>query len=219
VWTQQSLAYEALRHRLAGMSVLGIVRSDFATALVWALFTLGIFGVASRYPITSMRNYSRIIAYAAGGIGVAVVNVLSLRIVGEANFPLLSQPYMNMFTLNLTVYAAMLALGHRRQLARWLFERETTAARLVLELADARSRAMQLRADPDLLLTALERFARSVTVDPSSTERGLARLADYLRISLDPAPPGHALARRAAALAALREELSPESTATGAGAA
>jgi hypothetical protein len=93
----------------------------------------------------------------------------------------------------------MVAIGHRRQLARWMYERETETERLAAELVDARSAATRLRADPALLLSMLERLAALVVVDAARTERALTRLGDYLRLSLDagatsdPAPRGAAL--------------------------
>jgi sensor histidine kinase YesM len=199
LWTQQSIAYMALRHRLAGASLLSIARSDLTTALLWAAFTIAIFAAAARFPITAARTRVRVAAYALGGVFVSAAHILLSRALGESELPLMSQPYAGMFAMNTLIFWGMVAIGHRRQLARWMYERETETERLAAELVDARSAATRLRADPALLLSMLERLAALVVVDAARTERALTRLGDYLRLSLDagatsdPAPRGAAL--------------------------
>jgi hypothetical protein len=89
--------------------------------------------------------------------------------------------------LNVLVITVLVGIGHRRQLAQWMRERESAAALLSDELRSARERAARLQEIPPVVLGALERVIALVAAAPSPrrTEQLLARLGDYLRVAIE----------------------------------
>jgi two-component system LytT family sensor kinase len=184
LWIQQSIAYLALRDRLQEASLLQIAFGDLAAALLWALITPGIFAACRRAPIVGSRPVVRIAGYVITGALVAVAHAAAARLFMTDAPPFWSQATASLVVLDLLAFCVLVGLGHRSQLIAWLRDREVAEARLHEELAEVRMRAAGIGVDPRGLLAILEQMAEC-DATPVQTERALARLADYLRASLD----------------------------------
>lgn len=88
-------------------------------------------------------------------------------------------------TLDLPLFAAVLAAGLAR---RYLLQREAQQARaaaIEVQLAEARLHALQMQLNPHFLFNTLNTIAALVESDPAATRTVVARLSELLRRTLD----------------------------------
>ena len=185
LWSQLSFAYLAVRNRLGESSWLSVARNDMAWALVWAALTPLVFAGARRLPIRRPWLAPRIVAYLAAGVLIAFVHVTLLQRIVNPRGPMWSPVYQGTLLVDLVIAGVLVAIGHRRQLAAWLRDREEASAALGAEVREARTRAARLQSISPLLLQALEHIAAVARSEPARTEQLLARLADYLRVAIE----------------------------------
>ncbi|HEY7393742.1 MAG TPA: histidine kinase [Gemmatimonadaceae bacterium] len=186
-WTQQSYAYNALRGRLGETSWMTVARNDLTSALVWAMLTPIVLFAAKRFPVNRDNVALRLPAYVVASFGTAVVHVWLLQVLtGRSGEGQLFAPVWQMnYMVDVVIFLALAAIGHRRVLLGWLHAREAASAALTTELAAAQTRAAKLQGIPPVLLHSLDGIAESARRDPALTERQLTRLADYLRLALE----------------------------------
>jgi two-component system sensor histidine kinase AlgZ len=185
LWLQQSLAYLAVRNRLTLSAAESNGANDFASAAWWFALTMGLFATIERKPIGGEHRWFRGAMYLLGCLPIAALHDTLTWWVVPNSGPLISPAAGDMFIADFLLYWVVVAVGHRRYLLRWLRERELKTRQLRAALADARSRAARLQANPDILLATLEQLAAIVPADAARAERVLARLGDYLRLALD----------------------------------
>jgi len=187
LWTLQSFAYLRIRGRMGHYTFLSIFRHDMAAVLGWACLTPLVFAATSRFPLTRAHLMSRVPAYLVGIASLAVLHAFVLGRIFYPQLALWSDANTNTFVLNFLILAVLVGIGHRRQLAEWMRERERASEALSSELDAARDRAVRLQSIPPVVLNALERavHAMSVAPSPGRTEQLLARLADYLRVAIE----------------------------------
>jgi signal transduction histidine kinase len=220
IWIQQSYIYLLVRHRLDQTTWRSLVGFDLTNAMLWALLTPLVLRGVRRFPVRRPRAWLRVLALAAAGFVVTVVHVELLRLLTGKSAPLWSSTFLTNLIVDLWIFAVLVVIAHRGVLAEWLREREADTSALEHELALANDRSSELRRIPPILLQSLDGIAARVRNDPATTERQLARLADYLRVALECADPqGVTQDRRRrldAAAAALRESgaYAPELTRT-----
>ena len=88
-------------------------------------------------------------------------------------------------TLDLPLFAAVLAAGLAR---RYLVQREAQQARaaaIEVQLAEARLHALQMQLNPHFLFNTLNTISALVESDPAATRTVVARLSELLRRTLD----------------------------------
>jgi len=88
-------------------------------------------------------------------------------------------------TLDLPLFAAVLAAGLAR---RYLLQREAQHARaaaIEVQLAQARLHALQMQLNPHFLFNTLNTISALVESDPAATRTVVARLSELLRRTLD----------------------------------
>ena len=184
IWTQQSVMFQMLRHRLAD-SWFTIMRHDMISAAVWAVLTPIVLGLSKRYPIRRRGVVIRVIAYVIAGGLTTFAHVAACQRIASPEIPLLSRTWQMTFIVDFVIFCVLVAVGHRRVLSAWLRSREEASVALSAELLAAQTRAAKLQAIPPVLLQSLDGIARSVRRDPQLTERQLTRLGDYLRLALE----------------------------------
>ena len=220
IWIQQSYIYLLVRHRLDGTTWPSLVRFDVTNALLWALLTPLVLRGVKRFPVQRPRAWLRVLALAAAGFGVTVAHIELLRVLTAQSAPLWSSTFLSNLIVDLGIFGVLVVIAHRGVLAEWLRQREADTSALEHELALARDRSGELRRIPPILLQSLDGIAATVRRDPGTTERQLARLADYLRVALECADAQGVTSDRRrrldAAAAALRESgaYAPELTRT-----
>jgi hypothetical protein len=220
IWIQQSYIYLLVRHRLDQTTWRSLVAFDATNALLWALLTPLVLRGVRRFPVRRPRAWLRVLALAAAGFVVTVVHIELLRMLTGQSAPLWSSTFLSNLIVDLGIFAVLVVIAHHAVLAEWLREREADTSALEHELAVANDRSAELRRIPPILLQSLDGIAARIRHDPATTERQLARLADYLRVALECADPQgvtHDRRRRLdAAAAALRDSgaYAPELTRT-----
>jgi signal transduction histidine kinase len=209
IWIQQSYIYLLVRHRLDQTTWRSLVGFDLTNAFLWALLTPLVLRGVRRFPVRRPRALLRVLALAAAGLVVTVVHIELLRLLTRQSAPLWSSTFLSNLIVDLGIFGVLVVIAHRAVLAEWLREREADTSALEHEVALANDRSAELRRIPPILLQSLDGIAATVRHDPATTERQLARLADYLRVALECADPQgvtHDRRRRLdAAAAALRE--------------
>jgi two-component system sensor histidine kinase AlgZ len=220
IWIQQSYIYLLVRHRLDQTTWRSLVGFDLTNAFLWALLTPLVLRGVRRFSVRRPRALLRVLALAGAGLVVTVVHIELLRLLTRQSAPLWSSTFLSNLIVDLGIFGVLVVIAHRAVLAEWLREREADTSALEHELALANDRSAELRRIPPVLLQSLDGIAATVRHDPATTERQLARLADYLRVALECADPQgvtHDRRRRLdAAAAALRDSgaYAPELTRT-----
>jgi signal transduction histidine kinase len=220
IWIQQSYIYLLVRHRLDQTTWRSLVGFDLTNAFLWALLTPLVLRGVRRFSVRRPRALLRVLALAAAGLVVTVVHIELLRLLTRQSAPLWSSTFLSNLIVDLGIFGVLVVIAHHAVLAEWLREREADTSALEHELALANDRSAELRRIPPVLLQSLDGIAATVRHDPATTERQLARLADYLRVALECADPQgvtHDRRRRLdAAAAALRDSgaYAPELTRT-----
>jgi two-component system, LytTR family, sensor kinase len=182
---------------------VGPVLLSFATAYVWALLTVPIFRLTSRYTLERLGWLS-----GAGFVFLGVVLAILVDIADSylrhafyyAPMPLspelvaLARLRSLWFMNDFIVYVAVLAAGFARNyFLNYRVRREEAinlkaqAAQLQAQLADARLSALRTQLNPHFLFNTLNAVSALVERDPRGVRRMIARLSELLRTSLDEA--------------------------------
>jgi len=175
----------------------------FANAYLWAILTVPIFRLTSRYTIERSGWPSRIMFVVLGvvlAIGVDVADGYFRHVLYYAPMPLspelvaIAKLRSLWFMNDFIVYVAVLAAGFARNyFLNYRVRREEAinlkaqAAQLQAQLADARLSALRTQLNPHFLFNTLNAVSALVERDPRGVRRMIARLSELLRTSLDEA--------------------------------
>lgn len=175
----------------------------FATAYLWAVITVPIFRLTSRFTI-ERSGWPMWVMYVVLGlliaIGVDIADSFFRRTFYYSPTPLspefvaLARLRSLWFINEFLVYAAVLAAGFARNyFLNYRVRREEAinlkaqAAQLQAQLADARLSALRTQLNPHFLFNTLNAVSALVERDPRGVRRMIARLSELLRTSLDEA--------------------------------
>jgi two-component system, LytTR family, sensor kinase len=89
----------------------------------------------------------------------------------------------------ITAYVILLSVAHALEYRSRSQQRTVQAARLEAALALARLQVLRMQLEPHFLFNALNSVSSLVHKDPDGAQRMLARLGDFLRLTLDDAMP------------------------------
>ncbi len=173
----------------------------FATAYLWAVLTVPIFRLTSRFTI-ERSGWLIWVMYGVLGLlianGVNVADSLFRHVLYYSPTPLspeqiaLARLRDLWFINEFLVYAAVLAAGFARNyFLNYRVRREEAinlkaqAAQLQAQLADARLSALRTQLNPHFLFNTLNAVSALVERDPRGVRRMIARLSELLRTSLD----------------------------------
>ncbi len=175
----------------------------FANAYLWALLTIPIFRLTSRYTLERSGWSSRIMFIVLGvvlAIAVDMADGYFRHVLYTAPTPLspelvaLVRLRSLWFMNDFIVYVAVLAAGFARNyFLNYRVRREEAiilkaqAAQLQAQLADARLSALRTQLNPHFLFNTLNAVSALVERDPRGVRRMIARLSELLRTSLDEA--------------------------------
>ena len=160
---------------------------------VWAVLTVPIWWLATRYNIEGGRRYGRVAMFLVLGVVLAVtVDSLLLEVREALMFglrpPRRRPPPMLVglgFLDDLMVYFAVLGTGVARDyLLRYHAHLEETAE-LRAQLGEARLDALRAQLNPHFLFNTLNAVSALAERDPRGVRRMIARLSELLRYTLD----------------------------------
>jgi len=167
----------------------GPIFAQFMICTAWALVTPLAFRIARDLgDDVRPARVARVIAWglmlsAAMSTSRALLHGFEHRagVVCSASFTRI----VDYMTLDLPLFAAVLAAGLAR---RYLLQREAQQARaaaIEVQLAESRLHALQMQLNPHFLFNTLNTISALVESDPAATRTVVARLSELLRRTLD----------------------------------
>jgi hypothetical protein len=189
-WVQLNLAWMSIFARRPLPWSLPVV-ADYGTGvLVWAAITPLMLAAARRSSLLHGTRWLRVALHGVLACGFALVHVALWQLLVRSQRPLWASGYFETMLWTVMLYAVLLALSSYHEFAARRRERETAAARLRAEIAEAELTSSSLRFDPENVLARLEVLADVVMRDVATAERALTQLAQRLRATLDTAHEG-----------------------------
>src|SRR5690606_16256506 len=174
----------------------------FIESYLWALITLPVFVLASRFQLEREHWVPRVVLFFLVGMAIAIgVDIF----IGLLRFEVFYVPQGRLadigplwrlqhlwFINEFIVYIAVLAGGVARDyFLRYRSRREEAirlqaqAAQLRAQLADARLAALRTQLNPHFLFNTLHAISALVERDPRGVRRMIARLSELLRTTLE----------------------------------
>lgn len=172
------------------------VMATYVEYAIWAVLTVPIWWMASRYAIEGGRRIGRMLLFVALGFALALAVDLVLldvreglmRGLGGGSFRRRAPPTL-FFGLgildDLMVYFAVLGAGVARDYFLRYRARLEETARLQALLTQARLDALRAQLNPHFLFNTLNAVSALVERDPRGVRRMIARLSDLLRYTLE----------------------------------
>ena len=189
-WVQLNLAWMSIFARRPLPWSLPVV-ADYGTGvLVWAAITPLMLASARRNSLLHGTRWLRAALHGVLACGFALLHVALWQLLVHSRMPLWASQYFETMLWTVMLYAVLLALSSYHEFAARRRERETAAARLRAEIAEAELTSSSLRFDPENVLARLDVLADIVMRDVSTAERALTQLAQRLRATLDTAQEG-----------------------------
>ena len=168
----------------------GPIFAQFMICTAWALVTPLVFRIAR--DLGDDVRAARIARVIAWGLMLSVAMSTSRAFLhdfehraGVVCGSTWSFRIVDYMTLDLPLFAAVLAAGLAR---RYLLQREAQQARaaaIEVQLAESRLHALQMQLNPHFLFNTLNTISALVESDPAATRTVVARLSELLRRTLD----------------------------------
>ncbi|HYC50291.1 MAG TPA: histidine kinase [Gemmatimonadaceae bacterium] len=179
---------------LSGRLVSAVVTATYVEYAIWAVLTIPIWWMTSRYAIERGRRVGRIVLFAAIGLALAFLvdeTLLQLReqLMQElGRFRRRPPPplFVGLGILDdLMVYFAVLGAGIARDYFLRYQARLAETAALQAQLAQARLDVLRTQLNPHFLFNTLNAVSALVERDPRGARKMIARLSDLLRYTLE----------------------------------
>jgi len=196
IWTLVGLVTTEIR--AASLALRGeevawarILLYGLASVWLWALYTPAVLRMAKRWPVLGSGIGLRSVAvHTLFALGLTLLDtVLLSRLITWAVQPetVISLPahFFSILTLNLFSYAVVACAGSAGALLRELRDREAAAERLEAQLARAQLVALRSQLHPHFFFNTLNAIAELVHRDAEAADLMIARLASFLRRSLE----------------------------------
>lgn len=196
-----SAASRELDPRFPGLPdslVSAVVRATYLEYSLWAMITLPVWWLTSRYSIEGGRRWGRVLFLLAIGLAIALLMDTLLLRVREAMLTPLSEAGVARrfrrpppltgglgFLDDLMVYFAVLGAGVARDYFLRYRARLDETVRLQAQLAQARLDVLRTQLNPHFLFNTLNAVSAMVERDPRGVRRMIARLSDLLRYTLE----------------------------------
>lgn len=170
-----------------------VVTATHVEYALWAVMTLPIWWLTSRYSIEGGRRFGRVLLFLLSGIAVALLTDALLFQVREGLMEPLGRfrrrpppPVVGLgFLDDLMVYFAVLGAGIARDYFLRYRARLEETVRLQALLAQARLDVLRSQVNPHFLFNTLNAVSALVDRDPRGARRMIARLSDLLRYTLE----------------------------------
>ncbi len=169
--------------------------SQFIYPYLWAFGTVLIFWLAERFPLDRQkmpRNlllhllWATLFVIALNGLFHIILHFLFLA---GPKRPYMVRDTVQTIIYNLTeaygIYALLLLLHQAFRYYRRFREGELRAAQLETQLSQAQLQALKMQLHPHFLFNTLHSISALVHKDPECADRMIARLGDFLRLTLE----------------------------------
>jgi len=170
-----------------------VVTATYVEYALWALITVPILWLTSRYSIEGGRRWGRLLLFLVLGIAIAILMDSLLARVRE----MLMSPEGRMrrrpppslvglgFFDDLMVFVAVLGAGVARDYFLRYRTRLEETVRLQAQLTQARLDVLRNQLNPHFLFNTLNAVSALAERDPKGVRRMIARLSDLLRYTLE----------------------------------
>ena len=192
-----SVAGRELDPRIPGLPdrlVSAVVTATYVEYALWAVITIPIWWLSTRYSIERGRRWGRMLLFLALGIALSITTDRILAAVRESLLlagggrprrrgppPLVGLGFLD----DLMVYFAVLGAGVARDYFLRYRARLEETVRLQAQLAQARLDVLRSQLNPHFLFNTLNAVSALVERDPRGVRRMIARLSDLLRYTLE----------------------------------
>lgn len=205
-----SAASRELDPRIPGLPprlVASVLRATYIEYALWAVITVPVWWLATRYSIEAGRRYGRMLLFLAIGIALAILTDTILAQVRDGFMSAAGAgggggrrlggglegfrrrgppPWFGLgFLDDLMVFFAVLGSGIARDYFLRYQARLEETSRLRGQLVQARLDALRTQLNPHFLFNTLNAVSALVERDPRGVRRMIARLSDLLRYTLD----------------------------------
>ena len=191
-----SAAGRELDPRIPGLAprmTTAVIRATYIEYALWAVLTLPILWLTSRYSIERGQRAGRMLLFIALGVVIAILMDATMVEVREwlmeppARFRRRPPPMVLGLGMidDLMVFLAIAGAGVARDYFLRFRARQEETAILQAQLAHARLEALRAQINPHFLFNTLNAISALVDRDPKGTRRMIARLSDLLRYTLE----------------------------------
>ena len=161
--------------------------------LLWAIMTPLVLWLGRRYPL-ERTNWRRIAPiHLLASVLLTILHLLGVAGLRYAVPMLLDEPQtfgyvlmsvINYFHINLLAYWAILGVASAFDFYRRWQKEQLQGAQLKEQLAQAKLQALQMQLHPHFLFNTLHTIATLVDDEPKLARQMIARLGDFLRLTL-----------------------------------
>ena len=177
-----------------------IVLAEMAFAYIWAALTPLVLWLAQRFPLerTRLTRSLAIHIFASVVLGFATRAFRDLAFIYfvlpyDGSMPpegLFGKLFFNayfFFDYGSLLYWLILLISYATNFQRRYREGEMRAMRLEAQLAQSQVQALRMQLQPHFLFNTLHSISALVHKDPDAADKMIARLGDFLRLTLDSA--------------------------------
>ena len=170
-------------------------RSQFIYPYIWAIGTIIVLGLSDRFPVEGRRWWSNILLHLFFSTLFVIVVSGAFQITYHflfVNSP--EKPYQPWTTVqwiifnsteNYGIYGLLLLLNQVFRYYRRFREGELRSSQLETQLTQAQLQALKMQLHPHFLFNTLHSISALVHSDPNTADRMIARLGDFLRLTLE----------------------------------
>jgi len=163
-----------------------------ADSYTWALLTPLIFLFAGWLVVRRDNWWWTIPALIAGSFAFALVHLeIFVRLLPFIGYRIVPNMMQNLFRArlhsNLLTCWVLFGVRHGIEYYRRYRSREVAASRLEAQLAQAQLEVLKMQLQPHFLFNTMHAISALLHRDPEAADRMIARLSDFLRLTLDSA--------------------------------
>ena len=169
--------------------------SQFIYPYLWAFGTILIFWLAERYPLDRQKIPRNVLLHLLWAtLFVIALNglfhiILHFMFLDGPKRPYMVRDTVQTIIYNSTeaygIYALLLLLHQGFRYYRRFREGELRASQLEAQLSQAQLQALKMQLHPHFLFNTLHSISALVHKDPECADRMIARLGDFLRLTLE----------------------------------
>jgi two-component system LytT family sensor kinase len=173
-----------------------VMLAEMLFAYFWAALTPLVLHLARRFPIERQQwrksLFVHFVASALLGLATRMVRDIAFLLFasdysGQFSFFKLLLSVYYFFDYGAMMYWLILLIAYAVNYYRRYRENELKATRLEAQLAQAQLQALKMQLQPHFLFNTLHSISALVHKDPAAADKMLARLGDFLRLTLDSA--------------------------------
>ena len=168
---------------------------QFIYPYLWAVGTIFVLWLADRFPVEGSRwarhallhlLFATVFVFVISGTFQLIYHFLFLHGPGKHYEPWTTLQWIIFNSSeNYGIYGLLLLLNQVFRYYRHFREGELRASRLQTQLASAQLEALKMQLHPHFLFNTLHSISALVHRDPDAADRMIARLGDFLRLTLD----------------------------------